>query len=348
MNARPIRAVFFGIVLVGGAVLTLGRACAGRSTGLPTATTAPVSGSILHRVALPGEGSWDHVVASSADRRLYIAHASHLDVLGLDSDSLIGVLDSLPGVHGVALDPVAHRGYTSNGGDATITVFDTRSLRVLGRLRLKEDAPDGILFDPASRRVFAMHGDSPSLSIIDAGPDTLRGTLALGGSPDGGVPDGHGRLYLALKGRSELLVIDSHRLVVEQRWPLAPCQGPDAIAIDTLRRRVVLACDNGHVVSVETSSGLVHEGFTIGPRVDGVSLLGNLVAASTVDGVVTIAECAADRCSAPRTVETVRGSRTSALDERTRRLYVPYDDRLVEHAASGRTHQGFGVLVLQL
>ena len=343
-----VRALFFGIVLVGSAVLTIGRACADHSGRSPRTSASRNKGAIVRRIPLRGEGSWDHVVASASDRRLYVSHASHLDVLDLDGDSLVGVMDSLPGVHGVALNPETHRGYSSNGGDSTITVFDTRWLRVLGRVHLKADAPDGIVFDPASSRVFAMHGDTPSLSVIDAGPDTLRSTLQLGGSPDGGVPDGHGRLYLALKDRSELLVIDTRRLIVESRWAVAPCQGPDAIALDTIARRVVLGCDNGIVVSVETGVGLVHGEFHIGPRVDGVSLLGNLVATSTADGVVAISECTADRCSNPRAVESVRGSRTSALDERTRRLFVPYDDRLSRHAAGGRGDAGFGVLVLQL
>ena len=355
MSVRAIRAVFFGIVVVVSAALTLGRACASRSPASPTATTSALPDTMRHRLALPGEGSWDHVVASSVDRRLYVAHASHLDVLDLDGDSLVAVLDSLPGVHGVALDPVAHRGYTSDGGDSSITVFDMRSLRVLKRLHLQADAPDGIVFDLVSRRVFAMHGDAPSLSVVDAGPDSVRGTMALGGSPDGGVPDGHGRLYVALKDRGELLVIDTQHLVVEQRWPLAPCQGPDAIAIDTSHARVFLGCDNGMVVSIETATGVVHPGFAIGPRVDGVSLLGSEVVASTADGVVTIADCEDGRCTTTRTLATNRGSRTSALDGRTRRLFVPFDTRFEDrspapgpHAARSLDGEGFGVLVLPL
>lgn len=355
MNARVIRAVFYGTAIVGSAALTLGRACAGRSPASPTATPASLRGSVAHRIALPGEGSWDHIVASSGDRRLYVAHSSHLDVIDLDGDSLVAVLDSLPGVHGVALDPVAHRGYTSNGGDSSITVFDMRSLSVLKHLHLKADAPDGIAFDPASRRVFAMHGHAPSLSVIDAGPDSLRSTMMLGGSPDGGIPDGQGRLYLALKDRSELLVINTHRLVVERRWPLAPCEGPDAIAIDTSHAQVFLGCDNGMVVSIETATGVVHPGFPIGPRADGVSLLGSQVVASTADGVVTIAECEGDRCTTTGTLATNRGSRTSALDDRTRRLFVPFDTRFDDrspapgaHAARPLDGEGFGVLVLPL
>jgi hypothetical protein len=200
-----------------------------------------------------------------------------------------------------------------------------------------------------------MHGTTPALSVIDAGPDTVQGTFGLGGAPDGGVPDGHGRLYLALKDRSELLAIDTRRLVIERRWPLAPCQGPDAIALDTLRMRVFLGCDNGMVVSVEAGTGVVHSGFAIGPRVDGVSLLGSEVIASTADGVVTIAVCEADRCATTRMVATVRGSRTSALDERTMRLFVPYDARFEGRGRESRPHDarlpdggGFGVLVLSL
>lgn len=306
------------------------------------------------RVPLPGDGPWDHVVASSETRQLYIAHDAHIDVLDLDNQTLVAVLDSLPDVHGVALDIGAHRGYTSNGGDSSITVFDTRSLRALRRIHLKNDAPDGIVFDPASRRVFAMHSSTPALSVIDVGPDTVRTSVALGGSPDGGIPDGHGRLFVALKDRSELLVLDTHRLTIEHRWPLAPCAGPDAIAIDTLRARIILGCDSGTTVSVETATGAIHRGFAIGPRVDGVSIAGEMVLASTADGVVTIGRCRQDRCVIEGTIRTMRGSRTSALDERTMRLFVPYDVRLspanialVQSSTKGSS-DGFGVQIVSI
>ena len=322
---------------------------------LAIAAAPPAEEPRERRVGLPGDGTWDHIIAASAARRLYVSHATHIDVLDLDSDTLVGVLDSLPGVHGVALDEYAHRGYTSNEGDSSITVFDTRSLQVLRRLHVRADSPDGIVFDPASRRVFAMHGNSPSLSVFDAGADTLRNVLQLGGSPDGGIPDGHGQLYVTLKDRSELLVIDTHRLSILQRWPLAPCAGPDAIAIDTVRGRVVLGCDSGTVVSVETSTGTVHPGFAIGTGVDGVSIGGNMILASTADGVVTVARCQQDRCAVERTIRTMRGSGTSALDSRTLRLYVPYDVRVAERSDSLRARmqntggtQGFGVQIIPL
>lgn len=317
---------------------------------------APLADERLEqRVGLPGDSTWDHIIAASAARRLYVSHATHIDVLDLDGDTLVGVLDSLPGVHGVALDEQAQRGYTSNEGDSSITVFDTRSLQVLRRLHMRADSPDGIVFDPASRRVFAMHGNSPSLSVVDTGADTVRHVLQLGGLPDGGIPDGRGRLYVTLKDRSELLVIDTHRLSIQYRWPLAPCAGPDAIAIDTVRGRVVLGCDSGTVVSVETSTGTVHPGFAIGPGVDGVSIAGDMVLASTADGVVTVARCHEDHCAIERTIRTVRGSGTSALDARTLRLFVPYDVRVADRSDSLLARiqntggiQGFGVQIIPL
>ncbi|MEO8560999.1 MAG: hypothetical protein ABI601_02925 [bacterium] len=295
------------------------------------------------------------MIADVAERRLYVSHEAHIDVVDLDGDSLITVLDSLPGVHGVAVDGAAHRVYTSNGGDSSVTVFDTRTLRTLTRLHLSKDAPDGIVFEPVSRRVFAMHGGVPALSVIDAGADTVLRSLELGGTPDGGVPDGAGKLFVALKDRSELLVLDARRLVIEERWPLAPCVRPDAIAFDAEHERIVLGCDSGTTILVDRRSGVVHMGFPIGPRVDGVSVLGNMIVASTADGVVTIATCHADQCAVRESVRTEAGSRTSALDERTRRLYVPYDRRLsapgVSAATGGTTvapPEGFGVLIISL
>lgn len=289
-------------------------------------TRRPGSGYVVvGRLPFPGAGTWDHVTTASAARRLYVAHADHVDVLDLDVGRLAGVLRGTPDVHGVALAPALGRGYTSDGGDSSLTVFDPATLAVRGRVRLPGGAPDGIAYDPATRRVFALHGTGPSLSVVDAGADTVRATVALGGAPDGAVADGRGRVYVTLKDRSELLVLDSHRLTVGRRWALAPCAGPDAVALADAGRTVWLGCDNGVAVAVDAADGRVRASFPIGAGVDGIALdRRGAVLVACGDGTVTVARRApAGAYRVAGVVRTPRGARTLAIDDTTGRVYLP-------------------------
>ncbi len=69
-----------------------------------------------------------------------------------------------PGVHGVALAPGLNRGFTSNGGGNTVTVFELSSLKVLATLPAWKK-PDAIAYDPFTKRVFAANGESGMLDV---------------------------------------------------------------------------------------------------------------------------------------------------------------------------------------
>jgi DNA-binding beta-propeller fold protein YncE len=69
-----------------------------------------------------------------------------------------------PGAHGVALAAELHRGFTSNGKDKSLTIFDTTTLAVIKTVKL-EGGTDAIVYNPATKRVFPM---SEKITVIDA------------------------------------------------------------------------------------------------------------------------------------------------------------------------------------
>src|SRR6266487_2272276 len=130
----------------------------------PSASTAPAppvaAGQyhVIRRIQLGGEGGWDYLTADSDARRLYVSRGTRVVVLDLDSGETVGEIPNTQGVHGVALVPDLHRGFTSNGRSSTVTVFDTKTRAVLGEIKATGENPDAILYDPASRRVFTFNG----------------------------------------------------------------------------------------------------------------------------------------------------------------------------------------------
>src|SRR5437762_2123719 len=73
---------------------------------------------VVRRIPLAGDGFWDYLSVDRASRRLYVTHGTHVQVVSLETDSLVGDIPDTPGVHGVALAPDLGKGFTSNGRDS--------------------------------------------------------------------------------------------------------------------------------------------------------------------------------------------------------------------------------------
>ncbi len=161
------------------------------------AQTAPYHMS--KQIVLGGEGGWDYLIADGVGRRLYVSHGTRVEVVDLTGDTAIGAILNTPGVHGIAFALSLGRGFTSNGRDSTVTIFDLGTLATIGTVNVGARNPDAIIYDPASRRVFTMNGGSGNATAIEAATGTVAGTVALNGRPEFAVSDGRGRVYVNLE-----------------------------------------------------------------------------------------------------------------------------------------------------
>ena len=80
---------------------------------------------------------------------------------------IVGQITQTDGVHGVAVAPALGRGWTSNGADNSVTVFDLNTLAPINYIPVGT-RPDCIVYDPATKRVFTFNGGSHDATAIDA------------------------------------------------------------------------------------------------------------------------------------------------------------------------------------
>jgi DNA-binding beta-propeller fold protein YncE len=281
---------------------------------------------VVRRYALGGEGGWDYLLLDPATRRLYVSRGTRVVVIDADSGAVRGEIPNTPGVHGVALAPDLGRGATSNGRDQSVTIFDLRSLKTLGRVRTTGGNPDAIVYEPATHRVFTFNGAGQNATAIDVMAGAVAGTVALGGKPEFAVALGDGRIYVNIEDTAELVVLDARRLAVEARWPLAPCQEPTGLALDAAHARLFAACSNRLMVVIDPGNGRVVATLPIGDGVDGTAFDAGtgLAFSSNGEGTLTvIREVTPDSFAVVETVPTQRGARTLALDPRTHALFLP-------------------------
>ena len=277
---------------------------------------------IAKKIPVAGQGSWDYLTVDEGARCLYVSHGTQVEVMDVDSGSVVGKIENTPGVHGIAIAPDLGRGFVSNGQAATVTIFDLKTLKKTGEVATGKK-PDAILYDPAPSRVFAFNGGSDSATVIDAKEGKAVGTVNLGSGPEFAAADGKGYVYDNLEDEGQVLKIDAKKMVVEQRWKV--CDAPSSMAMDRENRRLFIGCRSRVMAVMNADTGQVITTLPIGDHVDATAYDADtkLIFNSNGEGTVTvIRQESSDKYSLVETVKTLPRAKTMALDPKTHRLFL--------------------------
>ena len=279
---------------------------------------------LIKKIAIPGDYGWDYLTADSEGRRLYVSHDQEVVVLDLDSGVIVG---KVPGsdVHGIAVVRELGRGFISATDPGSVTIFDLKTLAVIGKVPVGED-PNAIFYDGKTKRVFTIDRGSKRVSAIDPKSGKVVGTVeGLGGRTEHAVSDEAGHIFLNMQDRNTLLKLDSQALKVMETWPLAPCGQPSSMDMDRAHQRVFIGCRSGVMTVVDGTSGRVVTTQPIGRRVDATEFDREraLVYFSSGDGTMSVFhEDAPDHYTLLESVKTQSGARTMALDQKTGRAFL--------------------------
>src|ERR1700675_4601891 len=192
-------------------VLSLFVVCVALATGAGFAADA---GTPEYKLAatykIGGDGGWDYATLHSGE--LYVTRVTHTMVIEVSTGKVVADISGQKKSHGVALVPDVHRGFISDGGSGSVLIFDMKTHAVLGSVAAADDA-DGIIYDRASNRVLVMCGDAHKLIAIapDVNPNGGKpaAILDLGGSPEFAVADEQGKVYVNIKDKDEVAVVDT-------------------------------------------------------------------------------------------------------------------------------------------
>lgn len=291
---------------------------------LPAAAAANPNYRLEKKVQLGGEGGWDYFAVDPDSGHVFIPRDSHM--LVLDSHgNLLGDIPGIKGAHAIAFAPGKHRAYLSS--DGSVTEFDTAQRKVVKVIPLPGDRdPDAILYDAASGRVFTFNGGgTKDATAIDAASGKIAGSVPLGGKPEFAQAAGDGTVYVNIEDKSQLLAFDARSLQVLHVWPLAPCERPSGLAIDTAHKRLFSGCRNQVMTVFDYSAGKVIASVPIGKGVDAANFdpSTGLAFASCGDGTITVAgETSPGTFAVVQTIRTQQSARTMTLDPKTHNVYT--------------------------
>lgn len=282
----------------------------------------------VHKYTIGGEGGTDYLTADPASGHVFVSRGTHVMVVEGATGKVLGDIPNTPRTHGIALAHKWNHGFTTNGGDSTVTMFDLKTFAVIKKIPAGIDGLDGIMYDDATDRILTIDHSHPmgTMVVIDPNGGTVVGTVTLTGrAPEGGVSDGKGKIYVNLEDKNAIDVVDTKTWTVVATWPITACDGPTGIAMDRTTQRIFSGCGKTSVVTDAATGKVVAEI----PNGNGVDALGwdqsqklMYIPAGRDGNVTVVHEDSPDKYTVIATVVTQPGAKTIAVDEATHMAYA--------------------------
>jgi len=296
-------------------ILIAGSAAAQTSSGFKLQDRYPVAGN----------DGWDYITVDSVARRLYVAHATRVNVLDADTGKAIGVIEDTPGVHGTAIASGSKHGFTSNGKEDKVSMFNTGDLSLIKKIEVGK-GPDGIFYEAKTDRVFTNNHGSHNITAIDASKGEVVGTVDVGGDGEGIGVGKDGLVYVALEDKNELCAFDPKTLEVKRHIALEGLTAPTGVAIDVRNDRFIVGGHNKTALVIDGASGKKIASFSTGAGTDfaGWDEKDGLAFISNGEGTISIIqEKSANEFVALDPIQTQQSAKTMAFDGKTGKIFLP-------------------------
>src|SRR5580693_8203796 len=303
-----------------------------------TAFAAPPTYKVVNKIKIGGATRWDYAYLDSTNHRLYVSHATQTEVIDTTTDKLVGTIPDTKGVHGIAIANDLNKGFTSDGTDNDVTVFDLKTLKVLSKVKTGQN-PDAIIYEPVTHRVFTMNGRSSDSTAIDAKTGSvITASIPVGGKPEFAQVDGKGHVYVNIEDKAEIIEIDAKNALVSKRYSIAPCDSPSGLAIDPKKLLLYSVCDNKMMIVSDPATGKVLATPAIGGGPDGVAFDdGYAFSANGRDGTITmVGETSPGKFEPVATIKTESGARTIGADQKGHKLYLPAAEMAPAESKDGK------------
>ncbi len=300
--------------------------------------------AVTNTFKIGGEGGWDYGVVDPDTHYLYYTRGTHTQVIDTTNGSVVADLPKC-GAHGVALVLDLNKGFTSDGKANTVTMFDLKKNEVMSTIPTGKN-PDAIIYDPFSKKVFAMDGGSNDITVIDPSAAAVNlmvvAHIPVDGKPEFAASDEAGHVYVNIEDKNEIQVIDTKSMTVEKTWKLE-AEGPTGLAIDLAGHHLFAGCDDKMVI-VDYTTGKTVATPAIGPGVDACAFDPEtreaFASCGGEDGsegtLAVIKETSPGKFETVQHLTTRPGARTLALDPTTHTVYLASAEMLPKEAGAKR------------
>ena len=309
---------------------------------------------VLMTTRVGGEGGWDYIYADADGRRLYIPRGATRavpatdttpEVAGIPERLAIFDLDTLKpageisgiGGNGTAVDSKTNHGFTSD--HPKVSMFDNKTMTLIKSIDVGAARPDGIYFDPFNERVYVFSHPTKDATVIDAKDGTVLGTVDLGGTPEQGVGDGKGMLYVVMQDAAGgVTAVDVKTMKAVAHYSFVDKGGCNGLALDAKNGILFAACSRSGnpatqqpmMVVMSASDGKILANLPLAGGSDGAAFNPATMEAFSTQGngtMTIVKEKSPTSFEVEQNLQTMNGARTIAFDRKTGHLFTMSQER---------------------
>jgi DNA-binding beta-propeller fold protein YncE len=290
------------------------------SAALLVAAAPPVP-QVAQRIPLH-DGGWDILTVDPETHTVFVSRSEGVDAIDTRTGRVVSDLIKGARFHGVTVVPGTKLAVATEAAGSAI-VFNRVTGKVTAEVKTDPDA-DATTYEPSTRTVWVMNGDSGTISIVDPVAGKAVGKVTIGSGIEFPAIDGHGHLFVNVTDKGELAEVDIASRRVTRTVPLAGCQHPTGLAF-VGPGVLISACANG-VAKMTRASDLTPLGdIAIGPRPDGAfadPVRHRAYIPSGGDGTLAVIDTSGPLPRKIATVPTEVGARTGTVDPSTGTVYL--------------------------
>lgn len=193
---------------------------------------------------------------------LYLARRENgLGVFDVKRQRLVKTLANSAGANGVVQVPGLDRLFVLNT-DGSLSVVERSSLKVLKRIAVAQSNLNSAVYEPATGQVIIVSGrraDRSSLFVFDPRQERVTAAHELDVKKiDPLLVKGDGSFFLPMRDEGKVARLSAKTFEVLDSWQFDGCVRPSALAQDSERRRLFVACrgDQPRLVVAGLDSGV--------------------------------------------------------------------------------------------
>jgi hypothetical protein len=309
---------------------------------------------VIKNAKVGGEGGWDYIYADVADRRLFIPRGTSREIPATDTTPAVPAavnrimaynLDTLEAVgqipdtggNGVAVCPKSGHGFASS--HPSVSMFDPKTLTLIKKIDVEQGfQADGIYCDAFNDHTYVFSHPTKSAMVINGADGAVVGTVDLGGTPEQGVADGKGTLYVVMQAESNVAVVDVKTLKTRAHYDFAEKGGCcNGLALDVKNSVLFVACGASSMSPVQgapaqptmvimsAKDGKILTTLPLPGSSDGAQFNPATMEAFATLGnghLAIVKETSPTSFAMVQDLETMNGARTIALDTKTGHVFT--------------------------
>jgi DNA-binding beta-propeller fold protein YncE len=280
---------------------------------------------VITKYPIAGADGFDYISIDSKAHRLYVSHGVRVNVLDAQTGAAAGTIEDTPGAHGIAIASKLGHGFTSNGKEDKVTMFDLSTLAVIKKIDVG-GGPDGIYYNGDTQRVFTNNHKSHDISAMDASTGKVVGTVHVEGNGEGAATGKDSLIYVALEDKNEVAAFDPKTLEVKKHFALDGVEAPTGLAIDKKTDRIFVGGHNKTMLVLDGSTGKKIASLPTGAGTDAAGFDGKngLIFFSNGEGNITVfQEKSANEYVALDPVVTQTSAKTMVFDKESGKIFLP-------------------------